>query len=72
MYWDIKSKLFGYLVRFRTMIWREEMNFDVGITSQCYFRSEPGHISSTLWFKTLAEYSDKTHAYASCKTSVQV
>ena len=40
------------------------------ITSQCYFTSKPGHILSTSWLKTLTEYSDKTHAYASCKTSL--
>ena len=48
----------------------QRIRHDVGITSQCYFTSEPGHILSTLWLKTLTEYSDKTHAYASCKTSL--
>ena len=42
----------------------------MGITSQCYYTSEPGHILCTLWLKTLIEYSDKTHACASCKTSL--
>ena len=49
-------------------IFRAKVKVILSCTSK--FTSEPGHILSTLWLKTLTEYSDKTHAYASCKTSL--